>query len=166
MAILDRATIFSGTISAAGVIAGQTVTGTNTTVNGTDVYDTTGGLPTAVSNIVDLGDGSDLEIDFSVLTAFAGGTSLELRIVTSDDTAQATNKTVLASSGAIPIASLGAGQKVTLKIPRGEPRAIRRYLGVDYVIVGTMSAGAVFAAIPANSGDQMPALYKSGFTVA
>ena len=163
MAILDTLATFSGSISGAGVVTPQTVTGTNTTVLGSNVYDTTGGSPTGQS--IDLGIGEDLSIVATIMTAFAGLTSLEMQLVSADDTALSTNLTVLASSGAIPLASLIASQKIIIDIPPANPRTVRRYVGVQYVIVGAGSAGALFTTMKPEDAPGVQTSYASGFSV-
>lgn len=163
MAVMDNLTVFSGAVSAAGVISGQTVTGTGTTITGSNVYDTQGGSPSAQN--IDLGKGEDLDLVFNVMTAFAGATSIEFQYVNADDTALSTNATVLASSGAIPIASLAAGAQPVLPLPPADPRTTRRYIGVKYVIVGAGSAGAVFASLQHRHGDIPQLSLKSGFAI-
>jgi hypothetical protein len=164
MAILDSFGTFSGTVSAAGVIAGQTVTGTDTSVLSTNTYDTAGG--TSGAQAVDLGKGQPFDLDFFVLTAFAGLTTLEIQFVSADNAALSTNLTVIASSGAIALASLTAGKKVTLDVGKADPRTIRRYVGVRYVIVGAGSAGAIFGAFTAGSADLPQPAYTSGFSIS
>jgi hypothetical protein len=165
MAILDALALFSGTI-ANGVITGQTVTGTDTSVIGTNSYDTQGGLTlnTGGQN-VDLGKGQTFDTEFDVLTSFAGGTSVEFQFISGDNAALTTNTTVLGSTGAIPTASVPAGTRITLDVPRCDPRTLRRYVGVRYVLVGAMSAGAVSAGFTPVAGDLPQPSFKSGYTV-
>lgn len=162
MAVLDAYTLLSGSISAANVLTGQTVTGTDTSVVSTNSYDTRGGL----SQSVDLGLGTDLDILIRILTAWSGGTSVECQYISADDDALTTNVTVLASSGARPVAELTAGQLITLPMPPKGNRTLRRYVGVRYVTVGAVAAGAVAAFIGLDA-DTVPGVYPtSGFTIA
>jgi hypothetical protein len=163
MAVIDAFTVFSGAFSAAGVVSGQAVTGTNTSVVSTNVYDTQGGSPTGQN--IDLGKGGDLDIVARVLTNFVGLTSLEIQYCSADDTALSTNLTVLGSTGAVPIAVLLAGNQVVLSVPPAQPRATRRYIGINYVIVGAGSAGAIFTSLQSEHGDVPQPAYQSGFTV-
>lgn len=107
----------------------------------------------ASSNVIDLGDDSarvqalnekgDLEVMIQVTTAFAGGTSLKATLQSDDDEAFGSPTTVL-DSAAVVTASLVQGYQ----FPFGElPRISERYLRVAYTIVGTMSAGKVFAGL-------------------
>lgn len=163
MAVIDALAVFSGGFSAAGAVTSQTVTGTDTSVLGSNVYDTTGGSPTGQN--IDLGKGEDMDIVCRVLTAFSGGTSVEVQYVSADDTALGTNLTVLASSGAIAVASLPAGSQVVISVSPAQPRAIRRYVGIRYVLVGAVAAGAVFTSLQDEHGDVPQPAYQSGYTI-
>jgi len=165
MAILDAFSLFSGSY-ASGALTGQTVTGTNTTVNGTNVYDTQAGLTlnTGGQN-VDLGKGQEFDVEFDITTAFVGATSVEFQIVNADDNALATNATTLASTGAVVLAQLTAGTRISVAVPKADPRTVRRYVGVRYVIVGTGTAGAVTAGFTTLASDLPQPTYKSGFAV-
>jgi len=97
----------------------------------------------------------------TVNTAYVGGTSLTATLETADDAALTTNATVLASSGAVPLANLTAGaQLLAIKLPSA---LYRRYIGLRYTIVGTMTAGVVDGYI--TLAPQQNRIYKSGFTV-
>lgn len=163
MAVIDSFAMFSGSINSSGVIAGQTVTGTGTTVLGTNSYDTTGGSPTGQN--VDLGKGSEFDLVFRILTAFVGATSITFQFISADDAGLTTNVTVLGSTGALAPAVLTAGAEVVMDIPPAQPNAVRRYVGVQYVIVGTGSAGAVTATLQPDHGDAPQPSYASGFSV-
>jgi hypothetical protein len=164
MAILDVNALFSGSY-ASGVITGQSIIGTGN-ILGTNSYDTQAGLTlnTGGQN-VDLGKGQDMDVQFDLTAAVAGGTSVEFQFVNADDAALGTNLTVLASSGAIPVASLGLGARVPMTVPKVDPRTLRRYVGVRYVIVGTTTAGAVSGGFTGFAGDYPQPLPKSGFAV-
>lgn len=163
MAVMDNLAVFSGSVSSAGAISGQTVTGTDTTVLATNVYDTTGA--TGAAQAQDIAKGEKLEIVANVLTAASGGTSVEIQYVSADNTALSTNLTVLGSSGAIAVASLTAGKQVAIPIGPADPRAIRRYIGVRYVTVGAVAAGAYFTSLQHRHGDNPQPAYANGFAV-
>jgi hypothetical protein len=166
MAIIDIFSLFSGSY-ASGALTGQTVTGTNTTVNGTGIYDTQAGLTLNTGGqSVDLGKGQEFDIEFDITTAFAGATSVEFQVVNADDGALATNATTLASTGAIALAQLTAAARIVVPVPKADPRAVRRYLGVRYVIVGTGTAGAVVAGFTPLAGDLPMPTFKSGFAIS
>lgn len=78
-------------------------------------------------------------------TAFAGGTSVEFKLVCADDEAISTNVTSLISSGALAEAALTKDTIVAvLPMPRDIPR---EYLAVQATGVGTHSAGTFDAFI-------------------
>lgn len=103
---------------------------------------------TAVStNVVDLGVDRDIGVGEPVYfavqvgTGFAGLTSLNVALQTSADNSTWTD---LATSGAIPVASLTAGaQPVRMVVPS----STKRYLRVNYTVAGTGTAGTVTASL-------------------
>ena len=107
---------------------------------------------TAVStNIVDLsgvaavdeGPGEPLDLFAQVTTAFAGGTSIALKLETDDDVAFG-SATDLGSTAAIATASLVAGYRFPKQLPK---EGLERYLRLTYTVVGTMSAGNITAGL-------------------
>lgn len=70
--------------------------------------------------------------------AFAGGTALEFQLVVADDPLLTVNSTVISSTGAIPLASLGNGAMFVLPLPINFSR---RYVGVKAVPTGQFVAG-------------------------
>lgn len=137
-----------------GSISGNTVTGTNAfatnaNVNSTNVVDLSSGYaPNGIGAVQtrDVGAGNDLtRMRVAVTTAFTGGTSAEFQIIAHDDTGQATNVTVVGSSGAIPVASLTAGARFEVEINTRLLSKGQRYLSMRTVNVGANAAGAIFA---------------------
>jgi hypothetical protein len=163
MAVIDAFNVFSGGFSAAGAVTYQTVTGASAVVS-TNSFDTTGASPTGQN--IDLGKGEEMDLVTQVGTAFAGLTALEVQFVSADDAALTTNVTVLGSSGAVPVANLGAGAQIVVPVPPADPRSVRRYVGMRYVPTGTGTAGTVFGAFQRRHGDVPQPAYKSGFTIA
>lgn len=86
-------------------------------------------------------------------TAFAGLTTLEVKL-TSDSTADlATSPTTHVSTGAIPVADLTANKVVAvLPIPPGE---YERFIGLVYDVTGSGSAGSIRAFITQTPGYWM-----------
>jgi len=78
-----------------------------------------------------------------VTTAFAGGTSLQVNLIQSANS-DLSSPDVLASGAVTAEASLTAGAKL-LDVPM--PDTTKRYLGFQYVTVGTHTAGKVTAGI-------------------
>ena len=126
---------------------------------------------TAVStNTVDLstnreiGEGDDLYMVFSVGTAFAGGTSINFTVIVADDAALSSNVTTIGMSGVIVTASLTANSQQIVRLNPLIGQLGRRYLGANYVVVGTMSAGTVTADIVSDIQDGKK-FYANGFAV-
>lgn len=118
---------------------------------------------TAVStNIIDLGATGTRANNTSPLTRdiggwvedlliqvtqdFAGGTSVQVQMQTDDNVAFA-SPTVVAQTAAIPVASLKAGYRFPLSgFPVGTSE---RFVRLNYVVAGTMTAGSITAAVTA-----------------
>ncbi|MFM0261870.1 Bbp16 family capsid cement protein [Paraburkholderia sediminicola] len=97
-------------------------------------------------------------------TAFAGGTSLAVSLVTADDTALTTNLTTHFSTGPIVLASLTA--KALIMGNRIPPQKLRRYMGLIYTVVGTMTAGTITAGVVENLNSiQLTTDFVKQFTV-
>ena len=129
----DSKLLVSGTISATdNSITGQTVTGTGNVLS-TNTID--------LLQNRDIGEGNAVYARAVVGTAQAGGTSVEIQVVTADSADLATNLTVLGSSGAILTATLAAGYVVDIPVPPRLGSVGQRYLGIRYVIAGTSTAG-------------------------
>jgi hypothetical protein len=114
-------------------------------------------------NARDIGVGDDVEIPVTVNTGFTGGTSLQIQLQESVD--NSTYVTIM-ETAAIPLANLGANTQIALiEVP---PRpssmaALPRYIRLNYIVVGTMTAGKVDAGILLDS-LQTP-IYPAGITV-
>lgn len=128
-------------------------TGTQLSENAIDLY----GAATAAANQVQgattdtLGNTvpddtakSDAHVLIQVVTAFTVGTSLQVNLITSA-AANLGSETVIASSAVIAEASLVAGYKFRLDLPPVGLTA--RYLGLQFVTVGTHSTGNITAAL-------------------
>ena len=96
----------------------------------------------------DIGIGDDMEIFVRVVTAFAGGTSLQFSYITSANADLSAANTIV-STPAIPLASLTAGSEwLRIRVPViSQAAQVARYVGLAYTAVGTFSAGAVTAGI-------------------
>lgn len=152
---VDNTLLVSGSVSAANVITGQTVTGTGNVLS-TNTVD--------LLQNRDIGEGLDIFARVQATVAQAGATSVEVQAITADDAGLTTNVTVLASTGAVAIAKWSAGARQAIKLSGVLNSKGQRYLGIRYVIVGSSSAGAFVAdfGIGAQGGG---AFYPSGFTV-
>jgi hypothetical protein len=115
--------------------------------------------------------GQDPTIMVTIGTAFAGGTSLQ---VVSQGSVDGVTWTNMDMTDAIPVASLVAGG--VIKLPLGHQQlqsaGIPRYYRLNYVIVGTMSAGTVTSDLVMVAPQEMPigptgkaSGYPGGFVV-
>jgi hypothetical protein len=128
------------------------------------------GTDLAATDVVDLltardiGEGHALYMVVTVITAFAGGTSIDFVVKGSTDATIVTGDTTLGSSGAIPLASLTAGAQFAVRINPVIGSLGLRYLGAFYDVTGTMTAGTVTTDIVTDIQDGKK-FYASGFTV-
>lgn len=113
------------------------------TANSSNVIDT---LPSGGPNTKSgIGDGQDISLFAQIGTAFAGGTSMVISLVSADTADLATNPIVHYATAAIVTASLTAKSRpVALDLPYGK---YRRYVGLTYTVVGTMTAGTITAGL-------------------
>jgi hypothetical protein len=132
--------------------------------------DLTGG--TGVStNVVDMlnardpGPGNTVIIPVTANVGFTGGTSLQIQLQESVD--NSTYVTV-EETAAIPLAALTLGNKIaTIKVPQrpASLAALPRYMRLNYIVVGTMTAGKVDAGVVLDSGSEGATTYPAGVTV-
>lgn len=108
---------------------------------------------------ININTNRELQIFVSVTTAFTGGTSLNVNLVESAS-ADLSSPTVLASSGVITEANLTEG-KVLLRT--GVPRTSQRYLGLQFVTVGTHTAGTIFGGIVRDTDDSVYPAFETGY---
>jgi hypothetical protein len=138
---IDALLVFDqGTYSTSSGMTGANQFASGATTTSTNTLD--------LLNARDLGDGNDgiasLMIEFLITTAYAGGTSVNFQAQGSTDNV---TWTTYSETGAIPIASLTAGQRVKLRMPPVNPDSgpNPRYLRTSYVNAGANTAGAVIA---------------------
>lgn len=117
------------------------------------------------SNAYDTADGSDINgsgeliLYVNVGTAFTGGTSLDVKYIDSAN-ADLTSPTVLASTGAVAEASLTAGARLLrLRVPANT----QRYVGLQFVTVGTHSAGTINAGLVRDADTNRVYSAETGF---
>ena len=137
MAIMDAQNEFSD---------GQAVT---TTALSTNVVDLTSSQP-------QLAGGEDCYLIATVDTTFAGGTSIRA-VVWTDDTATVTDGADIISGDVILTAAATAGTSL-LKVNLKGLDNLQQYVGVQYVVDGTMSAGAVNAYLACTPVSGHPSL--------
>lgn len=99
----------------------------------------------------DVGKGYDIPLLVQVTEDFAGLTSLEIQIQTSDQSDFSSDVRLHASSGPVPLAKLKAGWKFGVtSIPNADDDGMGRYLSINYVKVGTdATAGKITAGVVA-----------------
>lgn len=120
----------------------QPITGTGTVVS-TDRID----LLSANRNV---GRSFAMRMAVSVTGTLAGGTSIQAQLVESAN-ADGSSPTVLASGPVVALAAATAGAEL-LDVPI--PGTAKRYLGVQYVLVGTFTGGTVSAHVVAETDNQ------------
>lgn len=103
----------------------------------------------------DVGRGANLRVVATIDTTFAGGTSLQVNIVESANS-DLSSPTVLVAGAVTVEASLTAGTKL---VDSPMPQTTKRYLGLQFVTVGTHGAGALTGGIviDSDSGTYFPA---------
>lgn len=97
--------------------------------------------------VVDIGKGEPVEMLCQIIEAVVGTSStIKFELVMADDAALTSNLVVLADSGLIAEATLVAGYRCRLAVPRGG--ITKRYLGMRYTVgTATTTAGTVTAGI-------------------
>jgi hypothetical protein len=157
--MLDLSQVFDGTVSP---VAGAAITTTRVSTNTIDLL---------VAR--DLGAGLPLGIHVDILTAFAGGTSLQISLQVSS--AAAGTYYAILLSPVMPVAQLIAGAPIfrypivhneVLNAAAGVLNAPGRYLQLNYTVVGTFTAGTVFSYITPAEDRVVYYSYPIGYTVA
>lgn len=164
--ILDGALQFSGT---AGTVSYDSpTTGTQQSTNVLDLV-----------NARDMGVGDDpaLELMILIITTFADGTSLNVQLQGAPDNGSGApgSYTTMWESGVIAEANLVAGRylanitlpRTLLALPNTGPsaaQALPRFLRLQYVTVGTHTAGSLYASIVLDRHDYV--VYPAGITIA
>jgi hypothetical protein len=151
--ITDRLLVVSGSNTPGSAISGQAITADAVS---TDTID----LGTAR----DIGEGQQLYMVFTVVTAFDNLTSLDLEVISSAN-ANLSSHTVLAETNVL-LAGLTAGKQYVVAIPPQIASLGQRYLGARYDVNGTNpTAGSILAEVVMNIQDGRK-FYASGFSVA
>ena len=162
--IVDALLQFSGTV-VGNTITGQSLAVGPSTVVSTNVIDLAG---VGTGNVArDIGQGQGLDIVVEVTQAFVGGTSMQIQLVSADDAAISVNVTPIIIDPATLTASLTLGQQMMLHLDPAFPSVARRYLALQYIILGTFTAGAVVATVVKDlqlKGNNT--LFASGFAIS
>lgn len=164
--IIDGALQFTGTPGS--VSADSPTTGTQQSTNIIDLV-----------NARDMGVGDDpaLELLILILTTFAGGTSVNVQLQGAPDNGSGSpgSYTTMWESGVIAEANLVAGRYLSnITLPRtllalpntgaSAAQAMPRFLRLQYVTVGTHSAGGIYASIVLDRHDYVA--YPAGINIA
>lgn len=118
----------------------------------TDVYDQ------GVAG-VNINTNRELQVFASVTTDFASGTSLAVNLVQSANS-DLSSPDILIGSGVIVEASLLKG---TVLLRASVPRTTKRYLGFQFVTVGTHTVGKVFGGILRDTDDTAIPAFNTGY---
>jgi hypothetical protein len=156
--ILDNLLVVSGTIPATGVATGQAALPVSgTPVLSTDTID--------LSVARDIGEGTDLTMNFTCVAAYNTLTSLTFEIIGATNAALSTGVTVFGSSGPVPLASLTANAQFSVRFNPQLLSTGQRYIGARYTTVGsTPTTGSVCAYVVMDIQDGRK-FYASGFSV-
>lgn len=177
--ILDKLLYFSGGLGGAAGNGDSPTTGTQVASNIIDLG-VTSGVPSSANGggARDIGTGDDpaLELMARITTAFANGTSLQVQLQGAPDNGSGApgSYTTMWTGPAVVTASLLAGMELAnVTVPRPAPgQALPRFLRLNYITVGTHTAGVIEASIVLDRDDQVVGItglysgYPAGITVA
>ena len=164
MGLQDSRLLVAGTISAINnVITGQAVAATNATVLSAYSVDLDSKSNGGVGQ--DVGEGAPLYFKWTVQTAPTGGTSIQFNVLAAGSAdLSTTTPTVLASSAAVPVASLTVGSWGYIQVPPQIGSTGLEYLGASFTCTGAI-AGAVIVGEFVINIDDPKKFYASGFAV-
>lgn len=115
----------------------------------------------------DIGEGKDLYMHFTVdetVTSGTGGSTVDFQVIGST-AAALTSPVILGASGPIVKTDLVAGKRIAVRINPQIASLGLRYIGANYDVSATLTAGKFTADIVETIQDGQK-FYKSGFTVA
>ena len=181
--ILDAFLLFTGGAGGIGNADGSTDSPTTGTQASSNVIDLgLVGIPASISGggggARDMGIGDDpaLKLMVNVSVLFAGGTSLGVILQGAPDSGTGTpgTYTTMYSGPVVTEANLIQGARVAnIDVPRPVPgQAMPRFLRLEYITVGTHTAGSVEAGIVLDRDDQIVGAtglisgYPAGLNVA
>lgn len=170
--------ILDGLLQFSAAAGDSPTTGSQTSTNQIDLG--ISGLPTSASGggarDIGIGDDPAMKLLVLVVTAFTGGTSLQINIQGAPDNGSGSpgSFTVMNSGPVVAEAALIAGARLDdVDMPRPAPgQALPRFLQLGYVSVGTHGAGALKAYLVLDRHDlpeQSNAVlggYPAGITIA
>lgn len=162
--LTDNLLLLSGSVSGVdNTLTGQALTSVATTVLSTNAIDlASGGVPSA--QVRDLGEGEPVFMHVSTLIAVSGGTSMQFQLIASDNANGTGNVTVVADTGAIPVAQLTLGSRFSALVNPRLAKNGQRYLTAQAVSVGTTTTGthAIYLGSTVADGQKF---YPSGFAI-
>ncbi len=182
--ILDGLLTFSGTSNGAsgGITAGaQTDSPTTGTQAASNIIDLgLAGLPSSANGggarDIAVGDDPMLKLSAICPVAFTGGTSLQLQLQGAPDNgsgAPGTYTTMWTSPAYAEATIIAGAQLANIDVPRPiAGQALPRFLKLNYISVGTHSAGTIEAQIVIDRFDQIVGTsgalsgYQAGITIA
>lgn len=176
--ILDNLLLFTGTSNGAtgGITASAyadlPTTGTQAASNIIDLG-VRSGVPSSANGggarDIGIGDDPAMKLSAIVTTAIIGGTSLQLQLqgCIDDGSGGVGTATTMWTSAAVVEASLIAGaQLANIDVPRTiQGQALPRFLKLNFISVGTHSAGAIQAQIVLDRDDQIYGTTYGGYPV-
>lgn len=159
--------VISGTVPQTGAVTGQAaLPAAGTPVVSTNSID--------LLQAKDLGEGGDLYVCFTIVTAYNNLTSLEMEVIIADNDPLTTNPRAVGSSGRILLAdgldTVNSQFYVRINPALLEPSAFsqatgRRFLGARYHTTGTTpTTGSICAYLTMDIQDGRK-FYPSGFAV-
>lgn len=119
----------------------------------TNAYDT------GLANHPNINTGRELQVFVAVGTAFTGGTSLRVDIIESASS-DLSSPTILLSTAVIVEASLTAA---AVLLRTSLPRTSKRYIGLQFVTVGTHSTGTIWGGIVRDIDDTAFPVFVTGY---
>lgn len=139
------------------LIDAQLACSTNQAVTTTAV--STNFIDTGAGVVRNVGWGEEMRMVVNPSVSFVGGTSIQAEIVSADDAAGTVNVTSMLAGPVVPTAQAVAGGTPLLDAVL--PTNTRRFIGVRYNVVGTMTAGQVSAALVHDTDRQK--YYANGY---
>lgn len=155
--IIDGSLQFTGV---AGTIdTDEPTTGTQVSTNIIDL---------SVARDLGVGDNPAMEIFVEVMTALVDGTSLQVNIQGAPDNGSGlpgTYVTMINGPVVLEAALIAGARLLETTLPRPAPgNAPPRFLRLQYITVGTHTAGAIYGALVLDRADYVT--YPAGITVA
>ena len=155
--ILDGLLMFDNVQNFTGYVAG-----TYQSTNVLDLHVVNGGLPVLASGQgardIGIGDDPAMKLFIGVTVAFTGGTNLIAKFEGAPDNGSGAPSTYVTylTSATVLLANLTVGARIMdVDVPRPPPdTTFPRFLRLEYVTTGTMTAGTIEAGLVLDRPDQ------------